>query len=69
MAEPKIPKEFQMPELMRKQLGDLKAQIDGANISIAALKKIGMDTKALEDKLTWAEETRKILLSTFAPKE
>ena len=69
MAEAKIPKEFQMPELMRKQLGDLKAQIDGANISIAALKKIGMDTKALEDKLTWAEETRKILLSTFAPKE
>lgn len=69
MAEPKIPKEFQMPPEMRKQLGDLKAQIDGARLSIEALKKIGMDVSMIEDKLTWAEETRKTLLSTFAPKD
>lgn len=32
---------------------------------IAAMKKIGMDTTAIEEKIDWAEETGKALLETF----
>jgi len=69
MAERIIPPLFQMPEAMKKQLTDLQAQIGSARTSIEALRKIGMDVSMIEEKLEWAEETRKTLLTTFAPKE
>lgn len=66
MVERFIPPLFQMPDAMKKQLTDLKTQIGQAQASIAALKKIGMDTSMIEDKLDWAEEARKTLLNTFS---
>lgn len=69
MAERVIPPLFQMPEVMKKQLTDLQTQITSARTSIEALRKIGMDVSMIEEKLEWAEETRKTLLTTFAPKE
>lgn len=67
MAERIIPPLFQMPEAMKKQLTDLQTQITSARTSIEALRKIGMDVSMIEEKLIWAEETRKTLLTTFAP--
>jgi hypothetical protein len=69
MAERIIPPLFQMPDAMKKQLTDLQTQISSARTSIEALRKIGMDVSMIEEKLVWAEETRKTLLTTFAPKE
>lgn len=65
MVERMIPEGFQMPPEMQKRLNDLKTQINTARISMEALKKIGMDVSMIEEKLQWAEETRKTLLSTF----
>ena len=66
MAERIIPPLFQMPEAMKKQLIDLQTQITSARASVEALRKIGMDVSMIEEKLEWAEETRKTLLTTFA---
>ncbi len=65
MAEKKIPEGFKMPVEMEKHLRDLTDQLSTARVSLEALKKIGMDVSMIEEKLEWAEETRRTLLSTF----
>lgn len=50
-----------------KDIEDTKPKIERAKVEIAALKKMGMDTRSLEDKLQWSEDTGKLLLDVFGP--
>lgn len=65
MATPARPAPRMPPEITA-QLQQMQAMIDKAWGDIGALEKIGMDTTALKDKLKWAEEARKTLLTQFA---
>ena len=66
MADDEAPQSrIKLPAAMVK---DLKAQEVGvvrARKDIQTLKKLGLETKELEDKLNWAEEARKTLLKEF----
>lgn len=57
---------IKIPPEVAQQLRDMEATVDGARRDIATLKKLGLDTKALEEKLEWADEARKTLLTSFA---
>lgn len=59
------PKPVKLPADIKQQLTDQGAFVETAQRQIAALKKLGIDTQTLEDKLEWAEEVRKTLLSEF----
>lgn len=50
---------------MKARLEGTTADIERAQHAIDVLKKIGMDTAELEDKLRWARETKDILLKEF----
>jgi len=56
---PKIPADI-IAELKGQEVVVMRARKD-----IAALKKLGLVTKELEEKLDWADEARKVLLSEF----
>jgi hypothetical protein len=64
MAEPK-PNVMTLPADVRKRLTEQAPDLERARNAVNTLKKLGMDTTSLEEKLTWAEETRKTLLSEF----
>ena len=65
MAEEKGPPVVKLPEETRVKLGTMERDIAGARRGIAALKNMGMETRALEDRLEWAEGVRKTLLKEF----
>lgn len=67
MAEKKeeVPRLVTLSSEMKAQLGALDKDIASAERAIAALKHIGMDTSALEEKIEWAKGTRDILLEEF----
>jgi len=65
MVEEKTPPIVKLPDDMKVRLGKMKDEISGARRGIAALKNMGMETRALEDRLEWAEGVRKTLLSEF----
>lgn len=50
---------------MKTRLEGTTPDIERAQHAIDVLKKIGMDTTELEDKLRWAKETKDILLREF----
>ncbi len=54
-----------IPEDIAQQLRDMEPIVIQGKKDIAALKKLGLETKSLEDKLDWAEEARKTILSEF----
>lgn len=56
---------IKIPADVQQRLKDMQADINRARSDIAALKKIGLDTHVIEDKLTWADEARKTLLEHF----
>ena len=66
MAAPKEAPLFKLPTEMTSRLTGLQSDIDKSKKAIAVMKELGMDTKELEDKLTWAENVRKTLLREFA---
>lgn len=67
MAEKKeeVPRLVELSAEMKMQLKNLDKDISSAEKAVEALKKIGMSTAALEEKLQWAKDTRKILLEEF----
>jgi hypothetical protein len=65
MAEEKAAPIVKLPPEVQARLGNLKKEIEGARRGIEALKNMGMDTRALEDRLEWAEGVRKTLLNEF----
>lgn len=60
------PPPIKLPEEVAQNLRDQEAVVVRARKSIQALKKLGLETKALEDKLEWAEKARTTLLSEFS---
>jgi len=55
-------------KLSPKQVENLhmsKKDIDRAKHELGVMKKLGMDVKMLEEKLTWAEEVSTTLLKEF----
>ncbi len=59
------PPVIKLPANIKQSLTDLTGTVKKARHDIAVMKKLGMDTRSLEDKLDWAENARKTLLSEF----
>ncbi len=64
--EPKAPSRIKLPASIAKDLRAQEPAIVRARKDIATLKKLGLQTKELEDKLNWAEEARTTLLKEFS---
>jgi hypothetical protein len=54
-----------LPADIKQQLEEQGPFVETAKKQIQTLKKLGIDTKQMEEKLEWAEEARKTLLSEF----
>lgn len=65
MAQNKKPKSITLPPEMKDHLESLGSDIEKSEASIEVLQRLGMDTKAIEEKLDWAKDVRKTLLSEF----
>ena len=55
-----------LPVEVKARLEIAERDVAAAKKGIEALKKMGMDVRALEEKLEWAEGVRKILLAEFS---
>ena len=66
MPEKLPPSPLKLPAEITKTLREQEKHVARARKDIATLKKLGLATKELEDKLEWAEEARKTLLKEFA---
>lgn len=66
MAEEKAAPIVKLPDEVKVRLNKMDTEVAAARRAIAALKKMGMETRALEDRLEWAEGVRKTLLSEFS---
>ena len=60
------PSQIKLPASMVKDLKMQEVNVVRARKDIQTLKKLGLQTKDLEDKLDWAEEARKTLLKEFS---
>jgi hypothetical protein len=60
-----VPKPVKLPADIKQQLEEQGPFVETAKKQIQTLKKLGIDTKQMEEKLEWAEEARKTLLSEF----
>lgn len=66
MAEERNVPVVKLPAEVKARLHNMDKEISGARRGIAALKEMGMETRALEDRLEWAEGVRKTLLKEFS---
>jgi len=68
MAEPTTtaPPRIKLPAAMVRDLKTQEVAVVRARKDIQTLKKLGLETKELEDKLNWAEEARQTLLKEFS---
>lgn len=66
MAKAEVVELMKLPPEIRSNLEKMDKEIKDARASISALKKLGMDVRILEDKLTWAEQVRSTLLKEFS---
>lgn len=57
---------LKLPPDIRKRLEQMDADLAEAKKAIEVLKKIGIDTRQMEERLTWSEDVRKILLTEFS---
>lgn len=65
MAKGEVVDLMKLPPEVRSNLERMDTDIKSARNSMATLKKLGMDVRVLEDKLKWAENIRKTLISEF----
>ena len=65
-AENEAASRIKLPPAMVKDLKSQGVSVASARREIAILKKLGLQTKELEDKLDWAEEARTTLLKEFS---
>jgi len=65
MASPPRPGPIKLTPEAVKRLQTAQEDIEGAKRNLEVIKKLGFDTKELEEKLKWAEEVAKTLLSEF----
>jgi hypothetical protein len=65
MADDVLNNPLNLTPEMRKELENLEAMIARGKAGIETLKKIGLDTTDLEEKLDWSINTRQVLLDQF----
>ncbi len=66
MATPATTKsEIKLPPEVAAELQKLKPRMEGMKRDLAALKELGIDTSAIEDKLAWADKATEILNKQF----
>lgn len=65
MAETVKPKAFQLPADARARLTAMESDLEASKKAIEVLRKLGMNVSELDEKITWAEETRNVLLREF----
>lgn len=56
---------IKLPEEVARGLRAQESTVVRARKELKILKGLGLETKALEDKLDWAEQARKTLLKEF----
>ena len=56
---------IKLPPEVAERLRQIAPDLERAKGDIEALKKLGLDTSVLEDKLRWAELARSVLLERF----
>ncbi len=56
---------FTLPKEMVERMEKTGDDIDRAENGIAVMKRIGMDTRELEEKIEWVKNVRKTLLEEF----
>jgi len=65
MADPKKKRIIDLPAATIARLKTGGEELDMAQRQVDLLKKIGMDTTALQEKLDWSKMVRKELLEEF----
>lgn len=65
MAEKKPEPIIKLPGEMKTNLTNLESELERAEHAIGVLKKLGMETGALEEKLEWSKSVRETLLKEF----
>ena len=66
MANNKPKSLIKLPPETTQQLIAMEDTMARAKHDLETMKTLGIDTKELEEKLTWAEMARKTLLSEFS---
>lgn len=56
---------IRLPPDIEKQLRNLTPDFDNSDRELAVMEQLGMDTRAVKEKLQWAKEVRKTLLREF----
>lgn len=51
-----------LTEESKKNLAEMEAELQTARDNLEALKGLGLDTSALEQKVVWAEKARNVIL-------
>jgi hypothetical protein len=64
MAE-KSDKGVRLSDEQKKRLGELDDNVQRARQELEVMRRLGLDVTAIEEKLDWADETRKVLLQEF----
>ena len=65
MAEKRANNIIRLSPEAKTRLAGQKRDIEGARAALETLKKLGMDVTPIEEKLAWAEDVRKTLLTEF----
>lgn len=65
MAEPKVTPLFTLPKEVVVRMAAMESDMTKAKKALQVMKDLGMDTKDLEEKLTWADRVRTTLLKEF----
>jgi len=63
--KPKLPSTVTLPPESRRLLENMGGTVKRLQADLEVLKKLGLGTAVIEDKLAWAEEARKVLLEHF----
>ena len=61
----KLPSTVTLPTESRKLLENMGSTVERLRADLEVLKKLGLGTSVIEDKLAWADEARKVLLEHF----
>lgn len=61
----RLPATVTLPPESRRLLENMGATVERLRADLEVLKKLGLGTAVIEDKLDWAEQARKVLLEHF----
>ena len=66
MAEKLVPSIAKLSPEMKARLTKMEGEIEGAEKAIGVIKSLGLDVTPLEEKISWARDVRKALLTEFS---